>query len=289
MSPTAEVQSQADASTLKYQLENAKNNKRQLKAQYKKLEEELSQLKLKYEKERTKPKTDSDVDSAQFALLESSIEQCKDKIIVSKMRIKDQQEVINRVQQQIEQIALKNLQFASEEHYETKEMVDQNFNTSDTEIKKIRVVKKEKAAKEQPIEKPEPARQSKLDGNMNQQFTRLSQEDQSFPAVGVRCLFCDRPANRISNDVTVAKPRKSDMHHKLRRPQTAREKMDRPTIHYGTKRRKNHAVNIKIMDGVVAPPSPTRHSFRVSALVANPSKQHTNQPRKRQTSNMEKK
>ena len=181
------------------------------------------------------------------------------------------------------------MQFASEEHYETKEMVDQNFNTSDTEIKKIRVVKKEKAAKEQPIEKPEPARQSKLDGNMNQQFTRLSQEDQSFPAVGVRCLFCDRPANRISNDVTVAKPRKSDMHHKLRRPQTAREKMDRPTIHYGTKRRKNHAVNIKIMDGVVAPPSPTRHSFRVSALVANPSKQHTNQPRKRQTSNMEKK
>ena len=66
MSPTAEVQSQADASTLKYQLENAKNSKRHLKAQYKKLEEELSQLKLKYEKERTKPKTDSDVDSAQF-------------------------------------------------------------------------------------------------------------------------------------------------------------------------------------------------------------------------------
>ena len=236
MSPTAEVQLQADASTLKYQLENAKNNKRQLKAQYKKLEEELSQLKLKYEKERTKPKTDSDVDSAQFALLESSIEQCKDKIIVSKMRIKDQQEVIDRVQQQIEQIALKNLQFASEENYETKEMVDQNFNTSDTEIKKI--IKKEKAAKEQAIEKPKPARQSKLDGNMNQAVYSLSQEEQSFPAVGVRCLFCDRPANRISNDLAVAKPRKSDMHHKLRRPQTAREKMDRPTIHYGTKRRK---------------------------------------------------
>ena len=50
MSPTAEVQSQADASTLKYQLENAKNSKSKLKAQHKKLEEELNQLKLKYEK-----------------------------------------------------------------------------------------------------------------------------------------------------------------------------------------------------------------------------------------------
>jgi hypothetical protein len=191
------------------------------------------------------------------------------------------------VQQQIEEIALKNLQFASEENYETKEMVDQNVNTSDTEIKKI--IKTEKSSREHAIEKPKPAHQNTIDGNKNQAFIRMSQEEQSFPAVGVRCLFCDRPANRISNDLAVAKPRRSDMRQKLRRPQTAREKMDRPTIHYGTNRRKNHAVNIKVMDGVVAPPSPARHSFRVSALVANPSKQHTNQPRKRQTSNMEKK
>ena len=261
--------------------------KRHLKGQNKKLEEELSQLKIKYEKERTKPKTDNDVDSARSALLESSIEQCKDKIIVCKMQIKDQQEVIDRVQQQIEEIALKNLQFASEENYETKEMVDQNVNTSDTEIKKI--IKTEKSSREQAIEKPKPAHQNTIDGNKNQAFIRMSQEEQSFPAVGVRCLFCDRPANRISNDLAVAKPRRSDMRQKLRRPQTAREKMDRPTIHYGTNRRKNHAVNIKVMDGVVAPPSPARHSFRVSALVPNPSKQHTSKPRKRQTSNMEKK
>ena len=125
--------------------------------------------------------------------------------------------------------------------------------------------------------KAEASTPKQIDGNKNQAFYSHEPRRAVLSAVGVRCLFCDRPANRISNDLAVAKPRKSDMRRKLRRPQTAREKMDRQIIHYGTNRRKNHAVNIKVMDGVVAPPSPARHSFRVSALVPNPSKQHTNQ------------
>ena len=291
--PSTEAQPQVNVSTLKYQLENSKSSTNHLRAEHKKLEEELRQLKLQYEKERTKPKTDSDADNARSALLESSIEQCKDRIIVAKMRIKDQQEVINNIQQQIEQIALKTLQFASEENYETKEMIDpsgfdQEVNSSDTKAKNI--MKEEKPPKEQKLREPKLARPYENLSNLTQRDIHVGEEEESFPAAGVRCLFCDRPANRISNNVAAAKPRKFNMYQKLRRPQTAREKMDRPTLHYSTNGRKNqHAVNIKVMDGVVAPPSSTRHSFRVSALVANPSKRAASKIRKRQTSNADKK
>ena len=118
------------------------------------------------------------MDSARSALLESSIEQCKDKIIVCKMQIKDQQEVIDRVQQQIENCT-KKFTICVRGNYETKEMVDQNVNTSDTEIKKI--IKTEKSSREQAIEKPKPAHQNTIDGNKNQAFIRMSQEEQSFP------------------------------------------------------------------------------------------------------------
>ena len=72
-------------STLKYQLENAKHSKRHLKGQNKKLEEELSQLKIKYEK-RTKPKTDNDVDSARSALLESVLSSVRTKLLFVKCK-----------------------------------------------------------------------------------------------------------------------------------------------------------------------------------------------------------
>ena len=108
------------------------------------------------------------------------------------------------------------------------------------------------------------------------------QQEQNLPAVGVRCLFCDRPARRISKHVgstnkkntNVNMVRKStrkvspENRQLPRRPQTARERSSRSSFNNNKKKDKKirKSVNMKIMDGTVAPP-PIRQSFRVSALI----------------------
>ena len=108
------------------------------------------------------------------------------------------------------------------------------------------------------------------------------QQEEGLPAVGVRCLFCDRPAKRISratnnsnNIVRKSMLQRQPQKQALpRRPQTARERPSRSaypgnytTNHEGNAKMKQSNINVKIMDGIVAPP-PIRRSFRVSGLVA---------------------
>ena len=302
-----QLQGQDPAHIIKFQLKNAMNQLNHLEEQHSKIERRLSNLKKEHEDEILNEEKEAEVDNegegkkmemssnismgvhhiakdahvktakrkdAQIAAeltrasLLNRIGQHEDKLILAAKRLDDQKELIRRLQEQVEQAALQNLGRASEiKAAEEEGAIVSEKNVRPKAIMKNSVKVQQQQQRQLPIQK-EP------EINL--------QQEQNLPAVGVRCLFCDRPARRISkhvgstnkkntnvNMVRKSTRKESPENRQLpRRPQTARERSSRSSFNNNKKKDKKirKSVNMKIMDGTVAPP-PIRQSFRVSALI----------------------
>ena len=304
-----QLQGQDPAHIIKFQLKNAMDQLNHLEKQHSKIERRLSNLKKEHEDEILNEEKEAEVDNegegkkmemltasnismgihhiaedaraktakskdAQIAAeltrasLLNRIGQHEDKLILAAKRLDDQKELIRRLQEQVEQAALQNLGHASEiKAAEEEGAIVGEKNVRPKAIMKNSVKVQQQQQRQLPIQK-EP------EINL--------QQEQNLPAVGVRCLFCDRPARRISkhvgstnkkntnvNMVRKSTRKESPENRQLpRRPQTARERSSRSSFNNNKKKDKKirKSVNMKIMDGTVAPP-PIRQSFRVSALI----------------------
>ncbi len=267
-----EIQS-SPVKIIKYQLQTAITQLNHLEGQHDRIEERL--LKLKEEEENEKLKeaehgrynVKDSTDDLEKASLSNRIGQHEDKLLRAKKRLDDQKELIRTLQKQVEQAALMSLGRVSDD-MKSNNLTD---NTKKSIEKATKLNQKQQNLKENTTEVVDTQQQY----NMN-----MYQEEQNFPAAGVRCLFCDHPAKRISKHVgpsnrkNVVIARKSGQQKQpqpfRRRPQTARERSSRLsyniTANDNNPNNQRRSINIKVLDGVVAPP-PIRQSFRVSALV----------------------